>query len=56
MITGKKHKYIYFLCRQHNLTPEQLYERKIEFCLSQGVRTELFQLLKEIKKNNRSSK
>ena len=43
----KNHRYLSYLCSQYGVDYRELYERKEEYGLSSGLRTELFQLLRK---------
>jgi len=43
----KNHKYLSYLCSQYEVDFKTLYEKKEEYGLSSGLRTELFQLLRK---------
>ena len=46
----KNHRYLSYLCSQYGVDFKTLYEKKEEYGLSSGLRTELFQLLRQQRK------
>ena len=46
----KNHRYLSYLCSRYEVDFKTLYEKKEEYGLSSGLRTELFQILRQQRK------